>query len=126
MMDEYLNKGIKEIITQFPDVGDVLDEYNIGCGPCSVGTCLLKDIVEVHHLIPVEEQQLMARIASIIYPDKETETPELEGPIQTSPREITYSTAMRKLVDEHKLILRWVELIPKVIESLETKIDNEC
>ncbi len=125
MMDEYLNKGIKEIITQFPKVGDILDEFNIGCGPCSVGTCLLKDIVEVHHLIPIEEQQLMARISSVIYPDKETETQVLDGPIQTTPKEITYSTAMRKLVDEHKLILRWVALIPKVIESLEEEIDRE-
>ncbi len=44
-MEEYLNKSIKEIINQFPEVGDSLNEYNIGCAPCSVGSCLLKDIV---------------------------------------------------------------------------------
>lgn len=123
-MDEYLNRGIKEIITQFPRIGEILDEFNIGCGPCSVGTCLLKDIVEIHHLIPQEEEQLMARIAGVIFPEEGSEVPELRTPIQTS-KEISYSLPMKKLVDEHKLILRWVSLIPKVIESLETEIDSE-
>ena len=44
-MEAYLNKGIKEIIDQFPEIEDILNEYDIGCGPCSVGTCLFKDIV---------------------------------------------------------------------------------
>ena len=29
-MDEYLNKGIKEIIEEFPEVEDVLNDYDIG------------------------------------------------------------------------------------------------
>ena len=49
-MEAYLNKGIKEVIDEFPEVEKILDEYGIGCGPCSVGTCLLKDIVEIHDL----------------------------------------------------------------------------
>ena len=47
IMQEYLNKGIKEVIKQFPPVADILNEYDIGCVPCSVGTCLLKDIVQI-------------------------------------------------------------------------------
>jgi hypothetical protein len=34
-MEAYLNKGIKEVIDQFPEVEKILDEYGIGCGPCS-------------------------------------------------------------------------------------------
>ena len=49
-MEAYLNKGIKEIIEEFPRVEDVLKEYAIGCGPCNVGICLLKDIVAIHRL----------------------------------------------------------------------------
>ena len=31
-----MNKGIKEIIDQFPELEDILNEYDIGCGPCGV------------------------------------------------------------------------------------------
>jgi hypothetical protein len=55
-MEAYLNTGIKQIIDQFPEVGGILDEYGIGCAPCSVGTCLLKDIIEIHHLSEDEEK----------------------------------------------------------------------
>ena len=70
-MEEYLNSGIKEVIQKFPPVSGILDEYGIGCGPCSVGTCLLKDIVSIHSLPSDQESQMMARIAKVIYPDKE-------------------------------------------------------
>ena len=66
-MEKYLNKGIKTVIYAFPDVETILEEYDIGCGPCSVGTCLLKDIVEVHRLPPEKEQELLVRIQKAIY-----------------------------------------------------------
>jgi len=65
-MDEYLNKGIKEIIDAYPEVGSILNDYGIGCGPCNVGTCLLKDIVAIHRLPEDREQELMGRIAKMI------------------------------------------------------------
>ena len=74
-MEKYLNKGIKEVIVEFPAVGSILDEYNIGCTFCGVGTCLLKSIVEVHNLAPEEERELMGRISRVIYPDRDVEIP---------------------------------------------------
>ncbi len=65
-MEEYWNKGIKEIIDEFPVVSDILKDYEIGCGPCSVGTCLLKNIVSIHQLPEDQEKQLMSRVASAI------------------------------------------------------------
>ncbi len=47
-MKHMLNRPIKELIDAYPDVGRILEEYGIGCVPCSVGTCLLKDI-KYHH-----------------------------------------------------------------------------
>ena len=41
-MEEYLNKNIKEVIDLFPAIGDILNEYDVGCVTCNVGTCLLK------------------------------------------------------------------------------------
>ncbi len=77
-MNEYLNRGIKEIITEFPEIEGILNDYEIGCGPCSVGTCLLKDIVTIHRLAGDQEQELMARIAKAIHPDKDIKIPEIE------------------------------------------------
>lgn len=118
-MEEYLNKGIKEIITKFPKVADILNEYNIGCVPCNVGSCLLKDIVEIHNLPEDEEQELMARIAKIIYPGKDIKIPKVERRVK--PKEIGYSPPIKKLVDEHLLIKRWIALIPQMIGNLDLK-----
>ncbi len=118
-MEEYLNKGIKEIINQFPEVGNILNEYNIGCAPCSIGSCLLKDIIEIHNLSPDEEQELMAGIARVIYPDREIEIPRIARKHEAGPKGISYSPPMRKLVDEHVLIKRLVAMIPELIDKLD-------
>ena len=122
-METYLNKSIKEVIDEFPEVEKILDEFGIGCGPCSVGTCLLKDIVEIHDLPSDKETVMMARIAKIIYPDKPIEIPRLQRKTEEEPREIAYSPPMKKLVQEHVLIKRWVALIPEVINHLD--LDSE-
>ena len=77
-MQKYLNTGIKNVIQDFPEVGKILDEFGIGCAPCSVGDCLLKDVVSIHNLGPVQERALMARISRVIYPDRPVELPSLE------------------------------------------------
>lgn len=122
-MEAYLNKGIKEMIDEFPAVEKILDEYGIGCGPCSVGTCLLKDIVEIHDLPVDKEQEMMTRVAKIIYPDKVIEFPQIQRKTEDKPKEIKYSPPMRKLVEEHLLIKRWVALIPEVLNNLD--VDSE-
>ena len=123
-MEKYLNKGIKEIINQYPETEKVLDEYNIGCAPCNVGTCLLRDIVEIHNLSPEDEQELMARIAGVIYPDREIKIPQRKRTTQVS-GEIKYSPPVKKLVDEHVLIKRLVALIPVVIDTIDIDSGEE-
>ena len=44
------NREIKEVIEAHPKIGEILDNYEIGCIKCSIGTCLLKDVVAVHVL----------------------------------------------------------------------------
>lgn len=118
-MESYLNTPIKEVITKFPGVGQVLEEYGIGCVPCSVGTCLLKDIIEIHNLSEEDEQSVMARISKEIYPDREVNVPKIPRKPGIKARELKYSPPLKKLVDEHVLIKRWIALIPQVLESLE-------
>jgi hemerythrin-like domain-containing protein len=117
-VDIYLNKGIKDVISEFPKIGKILDEYNIGCSECVEGTCFLKDIVEVHNLEENSERELMARISKVIYPDKEVSFP-IRKRTEPALKEIKYSPPMKKMVDEHTLIKRWLTLIPKVIEYVD-------
>jgi len=118
-VEKYLNKNIKEIIKQFPEVENILDEYNVGCAPCSIGSCLLNDIIEIHHLSSEQEQGLMARIARVIYPHREVKIPKIKREPQASSKEIRYSPAMEKLVSEHVLIKRLVAMIPEFIDNLD-------
>ena len=125
-MEEYLNKGIKEIITEFPEVGEILDEYSIGCVVCSVGSCPLNEIVTIHNLPRETEQELMKRIEKAIYPDTNMKMPVSKGrkePI--SPKQINYSPPIKELVEEHRLIKRWLNLTSKLLENLNLESDRE-
>ncbi len=123
-MDEYLNKGIKEIIDEFPQIESILDDYGIGCGPCSVGICLLKDIVAIHRLSADEEQELMARIAKSIHPGKDIRIVPAKKPTPAEPGKFEYSPPIKQLVDEHVLIKRWLALIPEVVKNLDVDCDE--
>jgi len=124
-MEKYLNQGIKDVIEAFPALENILEEYDIGCGPCNVGTCLLKDIVEIHRLPPEREQELMVRIERTIYPDRETQVqspaPAKAAATKAKARPRTYSPPMKMLVDEHMLIKRWLARIPDVVNTLSAE-----
>jgi hemerythrin-like domain-containing protein len=123
-MEEYLNKGIKEIIAEYPDVENVLNDFDIGCGPCNVGICLLKDIVAIHRLSDDQQQQLMARIAKAIHPEQDSRIPRVKKKTEPQPKETKYSPPMKKLVDEHVLIKRWIALIPVFVENLDVESEK--
>ncbi len=120
-IEEYLNTPIKELISRFPAAGKVLEEYDIGCVPCNVGSCLFKDIMEIHNLPEEEEQELMAKIAKAIYPDRVLHIPKIERRAKARSKEIRYSPPIKKLVDEHVLIKRCIALIPQVLEYLDVE-----
>ncbi|MBI5700382.1 hemerythrin domain-containing protein [Candidatus Saganbacteria bacterium] len=124
-MNKYLNTGIKEIITEYPKIGTILEEYNIGCGPCTLGTCLLKDVVGIHGLSPDQELELMYRIEKEIYPDRNIKKPNLDSSIKKQkPKEFTYSPPIQRLVDEHVLIKKWLALMPKVLEKADLSSED--
>ena len=122
-VEAYLNKGIKEIITEFPEVEKILDEFEIACSTCGEGLCLLKDIVEIHYMEEEVESELMAKISNAIFPDKTIEFPKRKR--KTScPKEIKYSPPMKKMVEEHVLIKRWLALLPVVIDNLDLETEE--
>ena len=62
-----LHKGmgtrqIKDVIDEYPEIGVILDRYGIGCTACSIGTCLLQDVVSVHVLGDAVEKEIERQI----------------------------------------------------------------
>jgi hemerythrin-like domain-containing protein len=124
-MEAYLNKSIKEVIQEFPPVEKILDEYGIGCGPCAVGLCLLKDIVSIHNLPADQEEEMMGRIAGTIHPGKKIQIPRPERKPEVKREEIRYSPPMKKLVEEHVLIKKWLALIPGILPTLNLESEED-
>lgn len=54
--------NIKETIANYPGIGEILDKYGIGCTKCSIGTCLLQDVVTVHFLGAETEARIEAEL----------------------------------------------------------------
>ncbi|MBI5439577.1 MAG: hypothetical protein HY900_00020 [Deltaproteobacteria bacterium] len=60
------DRAINEVIREHPDVGAVLQKYEIGCVTCSVGICLLKDVVSIHGLPKDVEDRIEAEINALL------------------------------------------------------------
>jgi len=126
-VDKIFNRDIKGLIDEFPEVGSILEAFQVGCTTCQVGTCLLKDIVDIHPLSEDDELDLMTQIAKVIYPGQEIEIKLPERGSVASEGAYQYSPPMRKLVEEHQWILRLLALIPALIEQcdLSSKADQQ-
>ena len=62
-----LNAGIGEqpinkTIETHPEIGRILQKYEIGCVGCGVGICLVKDVVGIHALGEEVEGRIEAEI----------------------------------------------------------------
>ena len=49
------DKAIQDVIGTYPEIGEILNRYEIGCVTCKVGICLLKDVVAIHGLSKEQE-----------------------------------------------------------------------
>ena len=56
------NRPIKEVIEEHPQIGEILNKYEIGCLECSIGTCYVKDVVAVHVLGDAIEEMIEKEI----------------------------------------------------------------
>lgn len=73
------NRNIKEVIAVTPEIGAVLEKYGIGCSKCSIGTCLLKDVVAVHFLGAETEALIETEINLQLTNGEQQEKAELSG-----------------------------------------------
>lgn len=59
-------RNIKEVIESHPHIGEILEKHEIGCTKCTVGTCLLQDVVTVHFLGEDIEREIEREINSYL------------------------------------------------------------
>lgn len=126
-MQELLNTGIKDIIARSPETGKLLEEYDIGCTTCQLGSCMLKDIVSIHNLPPERERELFTRMGAILFPGREVILPASTAK-QTAPaRNGSYSPPVRRMVEEHTFIKKLLGLIPqRIIATDITTTDGKA
>jgi len=122
-VEKYLDCGIKDLLMQFPKIRELLDEIKINCAECSGGTCELRDVIEIHNIGDHDEKILINKIIEIIYPEKLTLISR-SGKNDETRKNTYHSTPFIKLLDEHKLIKRWLVLIPKIHDFLDEEQDE--
>ncbi len=54
--------AIQDVIKTYPEIGETLARYDIGCVTCKVGICLLKDVVSIHGLSKEDEAKIEQEI----------------------------------------------------------------
>ena len=116
-MNDVLGMYIKDVITSYPAVGGVLTQAGIGCVTCSVGTCLLKDVVSIHNLTESQEETLFAGIARIIFPGQTMKLPKTARKMAV-PVSRKLSPPLQDLVNEHANIKRVIAVLPALAEAL--------
>jgi len=123
-MEKYLNMEIRKVIKEFEHVGAILNEYGIGCVTCSVGTCLMKDIIEIHNVPKNIEAQMMKRLeAALNNQDMADAVPTADASVQAV-KGIIYLAPIQKLVDEHKLIKEFLALVPELCEVIQKDLQG--
>ena len=56
------DKAIQDVMQSYPEIGEILARYDIGCTTCKVGICLLKDVVSIHGLSAADEAKIELEI----------------------------------------------------------------
>jgi hypothetical protein len=56
------DKAIQDVIGTYPEIGEILNRFEIGCVTCKVGICLLKDVVSIHGLSKDDEARIELEI----------------------------------------------------------------
>jgi len=56
------DKAIQDVMQTYPEIGEILARYEIGCTTCKVGICLLKDVVSIHGLSKEDEAKIEMEI----------------------------------------------------------------
>jgi len=115
-MEQQLERNIKELMEQHPALGAALGAAGIGCTSCALGTCRVKDILEIHGLDEEATGTLLNKLGAIIYGGAPFTVPHYER--KPTVIRSAFCPPIARMVEEHTCIKRLVALIPKLVEAL--------
>ena len=115
-MQRHLDSHIKPLRDQFPALGGILEEAGIGCTACSMGTCRISDILEIHDLDTAHTQALLQKMGEVIYQGNPFQVPPIERK-QAAPK-AAFCPPIQRMVVEHTFILRVIALLPSLVAAL--------
>jgi hemerythrin-like domain-containing protein len=119
-MTEFLDNTIKDVLTRYPGVGKILDDYGVGCVTCGVASCLLKDVVEIHNIDEEAQAELMYKIEKEMFPTRNIPKPVVSRiPKKAAIKKLKYSPPVKCLVDEHVHIMKVVSSITKAALNID-------
>lgn len=98
-----LNRGINDVIKEYPIVEKFLSENDINCSECSLGSCLLKDIFEIHNFSKEDQKEMLEYMNDLV----KDNSIEIKKFIPQKNKN-DYNKLIKMLIEEHKLILELV------------------
>ncbi len=98
-----LNRGINDIILEYPIIEKFLSVNEINCSECSLGTCLLKDIFDIHNFSKDDQQEMLGYMNKLV----EDNSLEIKKFIPQANQQ-EYNVLIAMLIEEHKTILELV------------------
>lgn len=60
------DKAIQDVMQTYPEIGEILARFDIGCTTCKVGVCLMKDVVAIHGLSKEDEAKIETEINQVL------------------------------------------------------------
>ncbi len=120
-MREHLDIHIKPLMDQHPGLGAVLETAGIGCTTCSLGTCRVRDILEIHDLGPEATRDLLTAMGRVIHGEAPFEVPDL--PRRAPAARSAFCPPIRRMVEEHTYILRVIACFPALLKALAADFD---
>ncbi len=130
-METLMHEPIRDVVARYPAIGDLLMKNNIDCASCSVGTCLLKDVMKVHGFSSQQEVKLLAEIQNLMHhagnaevtapialgvnPANPFSIPEELRETPGTPGRDNLCEPILQLMAEHDRILRMLDLVPRIL-----------
>ena len=113
---DYYDNGIKEVIQLYPKIGELLSAYGVDCATCSVGTCAMGDVLDIHDFSADLKRTITEQMDGVI---KGRDVDIAAIRYVKEEKEAVYSEPIQMLVDEHKNILRLLDLAEYIARKKE-------